>query len=99
MSVSEAVLEPAAKKPLAARSAPMSEKPTLIGLTREQMGDALREKGVADKQVRMRVSQLWHWLYIRGVSDFDAMTNVAKVMRAMLKDRKTVVKGKDVVVR
>src|SRR3546814_3258635 len=90
MSVSEAVLEPAAKKPLAARSAPMSEKPTLIGLTREQMGDALREKGVADKQVRMRVSQLWHWLYIRGVSDFDAMTNVAKDMREILKQHFTI---------
>ena len=45
---------------------------------------ALVEKGVPEKQVRMRVSQLWHWLYIRGVSDFDAMTNVAKDMREML---------------
>ncbi|WP_390624948.1 23S rRNA (adenine(2503)-C(2))-methyltransferase RlmN [Pseudorhizobium xiangyangii] len=63
----------------------MGTKPSLIGLTREQMGEALREKGVPDRQVRMRVSQLWHWLYIRGVSDFDSMTNVAKDMREMLK--------------
>ena len=41
---------------------------------------ALVEKGVPEKQVRMRVSQLWHWLYIRGVSDFDAMTNINKVL-------------------
>jgi 23S rRNA (adenine2503-C2)-methyltransferase len=90
MSVSEAVLDPAVKKPLVARPDLMGEKPSLIGLTREQMGDALREKGVPDKQVRMRVSQLWHWLYIRGVSDFDAMTNVAKDMREMLKTHFTI---------
>ncbi|MCO5733558.1 23S rRNA (adenine(2503)-C(2))-methyltransferase RlmN [Rhizobium sp. SSA_523] len=68
----------------------MSGKPSLIGLTREQMGAALAEKGVPQKQVRMRVSQLWHWLYIRGVSDFDAMTNVAKDMREMLKAHFTI---------
>jgi 23S rRNA (adenine2503-C2)-methyltransferase len=54
------------------------------------MADALKDKGVPDKQVRMRVSQLWHWLYIRGVSDFDAMTNVAKDMRQMLKEHFTI---------
>jgi 23S rRNA (adenine2503-C2)-methyltransferase len=46
-------------------------KPSLIGLSREDMGKALREKGVADKQIKMRVSQLWNWIYVRGVSDFD----------------------------
>ena len=29
----------------------------------------------------MRVSQLWHWLYVRGVSDFDDMANVSKDLR------------------
>src|SRR6478609_3838914 len=42
-------------------------KPSLIGLTREEMAAALKEKGVSDKQVKMRVSQLWNWLYVRGV--------------------------------
>jgi 23S rRNA (adenine2503-C2)-methyltransferase len=32
----------------------------------------------------MRVAQLWHWLYVRGATDFDAMTNVAKDLRARL---------------
>jgi 23S rRNA (adenine2503-C2)-methyltransferase len=90
MSVSEAVLDPAVKAPLVARPELAGTKPSLIGLTREEMGVALREQGVPEKQVRMRVSQLWHWLYIRGVSDFDAMTNVAKDMREMLKRHFTI---------
>jgi 23S rRNA (adenine2503-C2)-methyltransferase len=91
MSVSEAmVMADTVKKPLVPRPDLLSGKPSLIGLTREEMGEALRQKGVADKQVRMRVSQLWHWLYIRGVSDFDAMTNVAKDMREMLKTHFTI---------
>lgn len=56
----------------------MSEKPTLIGLTRAQMGDALRGVGIPDKQIKMRVQQLWHWLYVRGVSDFADMKNISK---------------------
>ena len=90
MSVSEAVLDPAVKAPLVVRPELAGTKPSLIGLTREQMADALKDKGVPDKQVRMRVSQLWHWLYIRGLSDFDAMTNVAKDMRQMLKEHFTI---------
>lgn len=65
-------------------------KPTLIGQTREEMGEMLREIGVADKQVRMRVAQLWNWIYVRGVSDFDQMTNVAKDMREKLKAHFTI---------
>ena len=90
MSVSEAVLDPAVKAPLVARPELQAAKPSLIGLTREEMASALKDKGVPEKQVRMRVSQLWHWLYIRGVSDFDAMTNVAKDMRQMLKTHFTI---------
>lgn len=90
MPVSQAVLDPAVKVPLVARPDLFEAKPSLIGLTREEMADALKEKGVPEKQVRMRVSQLWHWFYIRGVSDFDAMTNVAKDMRQMLKEHFTI---------
>ncbi|MXN52703.1 23S rRNA (adenine(2503)-C(2))-methyltransferase RlmN [Shinella sp. AETb1-6] len=72
------------------RNVPAAEKPTLIGLSREDMGRALVEKGVNERQVKMRVSQLWHWLYVRGVSDFDDMTNVSKDMREMLKTHFTI---------
>ncbi|MBK5565075.1 23S rRNA (adenine(2503)-C(2))-methyltransferase RlmN [Ensifer sp. SSB1] len=72
------------------RTAAQAEKPSLIGLLREDMAKALVEKGVPERQVKMRVSQLWHWLYVRGVSDFDHMTNVSKDMREMLKQHFTI---------
>ncbi|OLP56230.1 23S rRNA (adenine(2503)-C(2))-methyltransferase [Rhizobium rhizosphaerae] len=75
---------------MAAATRPAPEKPSLIGLTREEMAEALGGIGVPERQRRMRVNQLWHWLYVRGVSDFDAMTNVAKDMRALLKTHFTI---------
>lgn len=68
----------------------MDQRPTLIGLTRAQMGEALREAGVAEKQIRMRTQQLWHWLYIRGLDDFDLMSNLGKELRGLLKDKFTI---------
>jgi len=62
----------------------LETKPSLIGLTRDDLAKALVEKGVAERQVKMRVQQIWHWLYIRGVSDFDDMLNVSKDLRALL---------------
>ena len=59
-------------------------KPSLLGLTRAALADALREVGIADKAVSMRSQQLWHWLYFRGVRDFDSMTNISKDLRAQL---------------
>ncbi len=71
-------------------TAPIREKPTLIGLDRAAMAALLIEKGIDERQVKMRVSQLWHWLYVRGVSDFDHMKNVSKDMREMLKEHFTI---------
>ncbi|XSG81799.1 MAG: 23S rRNA (adenine(2503)-C(2))-methyltransferase RlmN [Methyloligella sp. ZOD6] len=58
--------------------------PSLIGLSREELGARLGALGVPEKQQRMRVSQLWNWLYVRGVEDFERMTNVAKGLRDAL---------------
>ncbi|SCB45861.1 23S rRNA (adenine(2503)-C(2))-methyltransferase RlmN [Rhizobium multihospitium] len=85
------VITPSRLKPMpVSQPVELSPKPSLIGLTREEMGAALKEKGVADKQIKMRVSQLWNWIYVRGVSDFDAMANVSKDMREMLKTHFTI---------
>ncbi|NLS16939.1 23S rRNA (adenine(2503)-C(2))-methyltransferase RlmN [Rhizobium sp. P40RR-XXII] len=85
------VITPSRLKPMPmSQPVELSPKPSLIGLTREEMGAALKEKGVADKQIKMRVSQLWNWIYVRGVSDFDAMANVSKDMREMLKTHFTI---------
>ncbi len=56
----------------------------IIGLTRPQLREALLAAGTPEKQVKMRVNQVWQWLYHWGVRDFDAMTNLAKPYRALL---------------
>jgi 23S rRNA (adenine2503-C2)-methyltransferase len=53
-------------------------------LDKRGLSDALAAIGVPDKQRRMRTEQLWGWLYVRGVTSFDAMTDVAKDLRARL---------------
>lgn len=58
----------------------------ILGVDRMELRDALLDAGIAEKQVKMRTAQVWHWLYHRGVSDFDLMTNVSKDVRARLKD-------------
>ena len=60
------------------------EKPSLIGVGREALAEALRDVGVPDKQRKMRVAQLWHWLYVRGVTDFADMVNISKELRSQL---------------
>ncbi len=59
---------------------------SLIGLTREELRQVLIDIGIPEKQSRMRTSQLWHWLYVRGVSDFSAMKNISKDMRNLLSE-------------
>lgn len=62
-------------------------RPSLVGLDREGLAAALAEVGVPPRQVRMRATQLWRWLYQRGVSDFDAMTDIARDLRVQLAER------------
>ena len=64
-------------------------KPSLIGLPRGALGEALAASGVKPAQLRMRLQQVWHWLYVRGVSDFDEMTSLSKELRAELARRFT----------
>lgn len=56
----------------------------LVGLTRDGLRAALAEIGVPEKQQRMRVNQIWAWIYERGVRSFDDMTNLAKGFRTQL---------------
>jgi 23S rRNA (adenine2503-C2)-methyltransferase len=59
-------------------------KPSLIGLSRAELAERLGEIGVAPAQRKMRVQQLWHWIYFRGAKNFDEMTSVSKDTRAEL---------------
>jgi len=75
--------DPAQQEP-----APLSaEKPAaepLIGLTRSRLAERLGDLGVPERQRRMRVSQLWGWIYVRGATSFDVMTDIAKELRGDL---------------
>ena len=59
----------------------------LIGLPRERIRDLFAEAGLDAKQAKLRSRQVFHWLYHRGVTDFDAMTDIAKTMRPWLAER------------
>jgi len=56
----------------------------LVGLTKAQLRSALEEKGLDARQAKLRAKQLWHWIYNRGITDFDAMTDIAKAQRPWL---------------
>jgi len=58
----------------------------LIGLSRDQMREALIAVGTPEKQAKMRVGQIWQWLYHWGTRDFAQMTNLAKDYRTMLSE-------------
>ena len=56
----------------------------LVGLTRDALQEALITAGTPAKQVKMRLGQLWQWIYEKGVRDFEQMTNLSKDYRAFL---------------
>lgn len=66
------------------RKLPEGGKQNLVGLTRDQLRDALIAAGTPERQAKMRVGQVWQWIYHWGVRDFAAMTNLAKDYRALL---------------
>ncbi|WP_346323481.1 23S rRNA (adenine(2503)-C(2))-methyltransferase RlmN [Emcibacter sp. SYSU 3D8] len=61
-----------------------SGKSNLCGLSRDELRAALAVAGVPEGQTKMRAQQLWHWIYNKGATSFDVMTNVSKDMRATL---------------
>ncbi len=64
------------------------ERSNLVGLARRELAATLRDAFSLDEnKARMRASQLWRWIYQYGARDFDAMTDIAKEMRAQLAER------------
>jgi 23S rRNA (adenine2503-C2)-methyltransferase len=59
-------------------------RPSLAGMTRPELQDALQRAGVAPAQVKMRSAQLWNWIYARGAQDFAQLTNISKALRSEL---------------
>ncbi|MAU44515.1 MAG: 23S rRNA (adenine(2503)-C(2))-methyltransferase RlmN [Yangia sp.] len=66
------------------RKLPEGGKLNIVGLTRDALRAALIEMGTPEKQAKMRVNQVWQWIYHWGIRDFSVMTNLAKDYRAKL---------------
>jgi 23S rRNA (adenine2503-C2)-methyltransferase len=63
----------------------------LAGLTREQLKAALiTADAVAPDKARMRANQIFRWVHNRGVTDFEAMSDVGKETRSALASAFTV---------
>lgn len=59
----------------------------LMGLPRKRIAELFETAGLDGKQAKLRAKQVYHWLYHRGVTDFEAMTDIAKTMRPWLAER------------
>ncbi len=57
----------------------------LSGLTRSGLRQALIDADICPpEKAKMRASQVWGWIHHFGVTDFDAMTNMAKDAKARM---------------
>ncbi len=59
----------------------------LTGLSRAAITDLFALAGLDPRAAKLRAKQVFHWIYHRGVTDFDAMSDIAKTMRPWLTDR------------
>ena len=67
--------------PIATVEPAQDQRIDLIGLTRDELADALAVIEVPERQRRMRATQLWHWLYFQGATSFDVMSTISKELR------------------
>ncbi len=65
---------------------PNDTRPSLMGLSREELAEILSRIGVPEKQRRMRMRQIWHWIYHRGAMSFPAMSDISKDLREKLEE-------------
>lgn len=59
----------------------------LVGLPKTRIAELFADAGLDPKQAKLRAKQVFHWLYHRGATDFEAMTDIAKTMRPWLAER------------
>ena len=65
---------------------PITTKTDLKTLTKQQLLAFCKQLGLP----RFRADQIFQWLYQKGVSSFDEMTNLSKHLREQLKDVATI---------
>ena len=59
----------------------------LLGLPKTRIAELFADAGLDPKQAKLRAKQVYHWLYHRGATEFEAMTDIAKTMRPWLAER------------
>src|SRR3954453_19330784 len=68
--------------PVPRRKTPRADRRTeLIGLAKDEIRSEFEGRGLEPKQAKLRAKQVWHWIYNRGVTDFAAMSDIAKAQR------------------
>ena len=55
----------------------------VAGMNRAELSALLEGLGLGSREARMRVRQLWNWIYVNGVTDFEKMTNISKAARSL----------------
>lgn len=60
----------------------MTQKTEIIGLSREELAQKLSEHGFEP----FRAKQIWHWIYVKGATDFTQMSSIAKKQQAALNE-------------
>ena len=56
----------------------------LVGLSRDLIQAEFEAAGLEPKQAKLRAKQVWHWIYNRGVTGFDRMSDIAKAQRPLV---------------
>ena len=74
--------------PLPAKVTPRADgRVDVIGLSPVQIRGLMNDAGLDEKQAKLRSKLLFHWIYHRGVTDFDQMTDLGKTLRPWLAER------------
>jgi 23S rRNA (adenine2503-C2)-methyltransferase len=68
---------------------PAETRASLLGLSRRELMAALSDIGIPEAQLKMRANQLWRWIYNRGATSFDVMSDIAKDVRPLLEQHFT----------
>src|SRR6478735_9390804 len=74
--------------PVARAAKPRADgRQELVGLSKDQIRALFEAAELEPKQSKLRAKQVWHWIYNRGVTDFDRMSDIAKAQRPWFAER------------
>ena len=68
-----------------ATAAPI-KKQQLLGIPRQELAEIIAQLG----EKPFRAKQLWHWIYTKGVQNFDEMSNISASLRQKLNENYTI---------